>query len=330
MIGKIMKNASFRKTLQYVSSKPGAAMIGGNTAATDLSGLIREFSASKDLRPDVKHPVYHISLSLSYEDLLDNDQFAAIASRYVAGLLLSSEEPQVLDDESHLAERLEEFSEDQLFHYPYSVFRHSDRLHDHVHIVLSRINFVSGEIVSDSFDRYRSQRLIRILEHEHGLVQVPSSWENRGGADTAIVSDAYTGKQCAEKQCAEKQCAERSERLQVLLPGVLALWQYLDSRRASFVDGKKYRLLVRRLKGDSTSFSVYRKENSQDGQGLPQKELLPVLTLTRTNGVAEFDLSDSQIDDQDFESLSSICEQALRIQQEQQNRRLGLGLDLGI
>lgn len=389
MIGKIMKNSSFKKTTQYVLGKPGAVMIGGNMAAYDLSGLTREFLTSRDLRPEIKHPVYHISLSLSRDESLNDERFAAIASRYIAGMILSAKEPDLLDDERRFDERLEKFTEEELPCYLHSVFRHTDRQHDHIHIVASRINLQSGEVVSDSFDRYRSQKLIRILEREFDLVRVPSSWEVGERAETIaqLEMTPVTGKRAAIARLQEyidcaldgsltlssaaekllergvsvdlrqlksgawgisygldgvtvpgyrlgsryslngikrrgvlvsewrdrehiRQRLEQVRRLQKLLPSVLNLWRYLNSRRVSFIDGQNYRLLVQRSKQgqDRGMFVIYRK---QDEGGNEDGKLYQVLALERnadavTKESVEFELSRLRIEGRDFEKLSRL------------------------
>ncbi len=59
----------------------------------------------------------------------------------------------------------------------YLVVRHTDQEHPHIHIVASRINIVTGKVVSDSYDHYRSQSIIRQLEQRYMLTPVASSWD---------------------------------------------------------------------------------------------------------------------------------------------------------
>jgi Relaxase/Mobilisation nuclease domain len=48
--------------------------------------------------------------------------------------------------------------------------------HDHLHIVANAID-VYGERVSDSWDRFKIQPVLRAIEQEYGLQPVPNSWE---------------------------------------------------------------------------------------------------------------------------------------------------------
>jgi hypothetical protein len=56
----------------------------------------------------------------------------------------------------------------------YAVVRHTDRDHDHAHIVASRVR-LDGTTVSDSWDYHRSEAAIRQLEQEYGLRSLHSS-----------------------------------------------------------------------------------------------------------------------------------------------------------
>jgi len=153
MIGKIMRNTSFRRTTAYALGKPGAKRIGGNMAGQTLDVLVREFGMSQSLNPKIQRPVYHVSLGLPYSDSLSDKQFSALADRY-----------------------LELMGFDRYEHSNLQV-RHSDRDHHHIHIIVSRISLRTGLVASDSFDRYRSQAAIRQLETEFNLTPTLSSWE---------------------------------------------------------------------------------------------------------------------------------------------------------
>ena len=59
---------------------------------------------------------------------------------------------------------------------PYVAVRHKDTEHDHVHIVASRVR-PDEKVVSDSFEMYRSQEIMRDFEERLSLTKVRSSWE---------------------------------------------------------------------------------------------------------------------------------------------------------
>lgn len=155
MIANISKGQSFRGVLDYLfSKKQQAELIGGNMLGETARELAAEFKLSRQLNPDIKQPVFHASLSLpkhsDYVEHLDSDRWYQLAADYL--------------------ERIG-FIDNQ-----YVVVRHFDREHDHVHIVAARVK-LDGSLVDDSWERIRSQQVIRELEEEYSLTPVQSSWE---------------------------------------------------------------------------------------------------------------------------------------------------------
>jgi hypothetical protein len=65
----------------------------------------------------------------------------------------------------------------------YVVVRHTDRDHDHAHIVASRVR-LDGTTVSDSWDYRRSEAAIRQLEQDYGLRSLHSSQEQDSRSPT--------------------------------------------------------------------------------------------------------------------------------------------------
>jgi len=149
MIGKQVKGKSFRGVLNYLHDREHSRIIGGNMAGDTPRVMSAEFAVARRLNPQLEKAVYHSSLSLPKDEHLDDETWNAIASEYLAGM---------------------EFVGSQ-----YVVYRHSDRDHDHVHIVASRIRITDGTTVSDSWDYVRSEQLIRELEQEYELTPTVSS-----------------------------------------------------------------------------------------------------------------------------------------------------------
>ena len=149
MIGKQIKGKSFRGVLDYLHSKQESRLIAGNMGGKTPRTLSAEFAVSRQLNPRLAKAVYHSSLSLPKTEHLDDEQWSAIADDYLSGM---------------------EFNDSQ-----YVVYRHSDKDHDHVHIVASRIRITDGTTVNDSWDYVRSEKLIRELENKYELTPTVSS-----------------------------------------------------------------------------------------------------------------------------------------------------------
>ena len=155
MIGKQIKGTGFRGCLNYVLGKKGAYLIGGTMCGQTPEELAAEFTSARQLRPNLKVAVFHASLSVDrtekLEDSEKNDQrWLAIAADYMKTMGFDNNQ--------------------------YTVVKHNDTDHDHVHIVASRIR-LDGSVVDDSWDYYRSQETIRQLEQNYNLEIVAPSWE---------------------------------------------------------------------------------------------------------------------------------------------------------
>jgi hypothetical protein len=207
MIGKVMHNSSFRATTRYVLEKSGATLIGGSIAGESVKELVAEFMWSNDLNPGLKHPVWHMSLSLPHDEHLSDEQFSDLATQYFAGMVLLADDHKLVADRDRFQQRRAEFVLDGLSEYQYLVARHSDQEHDHVHIVASRINLNTGNGVELWRDKTRNQKILRCLEVEYGLTQVQNSWD--------------IGKKVATKGQLERQVVTGDEAVQSRLQGLI-------------------------------------------------------------------------------------------------------------
>ena len=158
MIGKQIKGRGFRGCLNYLFSKPEAELIGGNMAGDNPRTLAAEFKFSRQLNQNVKRPVYHASLSLPHRERLDDSRWNALAADYLKQM---------------------GFTDNQ-----YVLVRHSDREHDHVHVVASRIR-LDGSCVHDGWDYRRSETVLRRLEQDYNLEAVKPSWETERRGKTS-------------------------------------------------------------------------------------------------------------------------------------------------
>ena len=114
--------------------------------------LTAEFMAVRDLNPGIKQPVLHASLSLSPGEELSDEQFKEACETWMEKMGFDLNKNQ------------------------YLIVRHRDTEHEHAHLAINRIDMVSGKVVVDSFERYRSQEIIRQIERNYGLEQVAPSW----------------------------------------------------------------------------------------------------------------------------------------------------------
>ena len=161
MKAKVSRGGGFRGALNYVfdagrkaTGKKKAERVGGNLAGNDPTELSREFAAVRRLRPDVKRPVWHCSLSLPPDERLDSQKWEAVAADFM--------------------ERMG-FDKDNT---PWVAVRHQDTDKDHIHIVASRVG-LDGKVWLGQWEARRVIEATQELEHIHGLTLTPGLGDAR-------------------------------------------------------------------------------------------------------------------------------------------------------
>ncbi|WP_375495363.1 relaxase/mobilization nuclease domain-containing protein, partial [uncultured Nostoc sp.] len=194
MITKVKANKSFRGTTKYVLEKEKAKIIGGNMYGTSTNELVEQFTLSAHLNPQLKDPCYHLMLSVPQTDrTLNDDELANLSQRHFANVIvlsrLQGDESQVKQpdkriSDTKLKELVDEFIESELPAYDFFIARHSDKEHDHTHIVASRVNNLDGKSIRTWNNYAHSEHSARLLEREFQLTPVQSSWESKQKAMT--------------------------------------------------------------------------------------------------------------------------------------------------
>jgi hypothetical protein len=194
MITKVKANKSFRGTTKYVLEKEKAKIIGGNMYGKSTNELAEQFTLSAHLNPQLKDPCYHLMLSVPQTDrTLTDDELANLSQRHFANVIvlsqLKGDEAQVKQPDKRIAdtklkELVDEFIETELPAYDFFIARHSDKEHDHTHIVASRVNNLDGKSIRTWNNYAHSEHSARLLEREFKLTPVQSSWESKQKAMT--------------------------------------------------------------------------------------------------------------------------------------------------
>ncbi|RCJ16996.1 hypothetical protein A6V25_29680 [Nostoc sp. ATCC 53789] len=194
MITKVKANKSFRGTTKYVLEKEKAKIIGGNMYGQSTNELVEQFTLSAHLNPQLKDPCYHLMLSVPKSDrTLNDDKLANLSQRHLASVIvlsrLQGDESQVKQPDKRIAntklkQLVDEFIETELPAYDFFIARHSDKEHDHTHIVASRVNNLDGKSIRTWNNYAHSEHSARLLEREFQLTPVQSSWESKQKAMT--------------------------------------------------------------------------------------------------------------------------------------------------
>lgn len=161
MKAKVSRGGGFRGALNYVfdvgphaTHTKNSERVGGNMAGQAPRELAAEFSAVRQLRPDISRPVWHCSLSLPPGERLSAEEWDAVASDF-----------------------LQHMGFDQAA-TPWVAVRHQDTDKDHIHILLSRVA-LDGKVWHGKWEARRAIEATQELERIHGLVLTPGLGDER-------------------------------------------------------------------------------------------------------------------------------------------------------
>lgn len=145
MIGKVMKRAAFKGCVNYVMNKQDAKLLAADGVLLgNVNNIVQSFNAQRLMKPNIKHPVGHISLSYSPDDekRLTNGAMVTLAKEYMENMGVKDTQ--------------------------YILVRHFDNGNPHVHLVYNRIDN-NGKVISDKNDRYRNEAVCKKLKDKYGL-----------------------------------------------------------------------------------------------------------------------------------------------------------------
>jgi hypothetical protein len=159
MIGSTSRGGGFRGVLDYVFG-PGkhdvpdrARLLVGSMMGMNPRELAAEFGLVRQLRPDCKKPVKHISFSLPPGEHLADSQWLEIGRRKAA----------------------------QEGWDTWCMVEHTDEPHEHFHMIASRIT-QGGQVIRETgFDIAKTEQLCRQVELDFGLRQVASPERSAAG-----------------------------------------------------------------------------------------------------------------------------------------------------
>ncbi len=194
MKAKVTSGKNFKSIINYLfgpggrGKKDRATWIGGIVGSDNPQEMIKEFEKVQQLRPDIniKNPCWHCSLSLTKGEHLSDGQWSNIAEDFMDKM---------------------KFTE----YNPYTVIRHKDTEHDHIHIITSKVPTV-GAAWKDGRDIFRAIAATQELEKEYNLTQTPG----------------YKKRESARATYRERKKAENSG----ITPPRIQLQEYIDEALA--------------------------------------------------------------------------------------------------
>ena len=145
-MAKITKGSSFKGVVKYVIDEKKKTQIldMDGLRLKSLSSVIDGFVTQAGMNGRVSKPVGHISLDFFAQDKekLTNEIMVRITRDYMKRMGITDTQ--------------------------YIIARHFDREHPHIHLVFNRVDN-NGKTISDSNDRYRSEKICKELTKQYGL-----------------------------------------------------------------------------------------------------------------------------------------------------------------
>lgn len=145
---KIVRGAGFRGVVNYIfrheKNEPPGIYVGGTLLDAEPSGITKEFSQTRRLRPDIKKPVWHNSLRLPAGEKISVETWHALADDYMS---------QMGFTELH----------------QWIAVLHDDDEGQHIHIVSCRIDY-QGKVWLGANENLISTKIISSLERKYKLV----------------------------------------------------------------------------------------------------------------------------------------------------------------
>jgi hypothetical protein len=187
MKAKITRGASFVGLLNYILriSKGGVGaedLEDQLLTGTDAKRLAQLMRAVSRLRPDIKKPVWHCSLSLPADERLSNEKWEAVAAEFV--------------------KRMAETEGMNPADLIYKAVRHTDGKYDHIHICLNRVS-LKGKVFLGQREALKAIRITRELEQLYKLTPtatLSSERETKRESDKSRRLREYKGLISPEEQ----------------------------------------------------------------------------------------------------------------------------------
>lgn len=156
---KIIRGRGFRGLLDYALGKDGAEVIGGTVAGQSPPEYAAEFGILRRLRPDVAKPVWHASLSLPPGERMERDDWNMLCNAFLIRMDFDPAGTQ------------------------WVAVRHRDAEHDHVHIIVSRIQS-DGSLWYGQREVFRAIEATQEMEKDFHLTRTKGLERGEGPRET--------------------------------------------------------------------------------------------------------------------------------------------------
>lgn len=246
LISYLLKPASHHMSDPYV--------VGGNVIESFAEALSAEFNTTKLLRPDVSKPVWHNSLRLPCGESLPRTQWKQIADDYMKRMGFS---------ETHLR----------------AYVLHDDGEGQHIHIVASRIDTISGKLYLGKNENLISTRIIQELEKDYQLTRTkgpdalkpPASPAKRKKSRNEAMLEERIGEKCAKTLI--------QEAIDTLLTSQISEDEFVQQLAVQKIKALPNRSSTGKMNGFSFEYANISFKASQLGKKYSWKNLEPFIRI---------------------------------------------------
>jgi hypothetical protein len=144
MISKVVPADSVYHTCRYICNKPGSEVLATDGVREfDYSLMAEDFIHQQQMRPGKQKAFFHGILSFHPTEKPSNETLTKIAGQYLERL-------GIVDTQ-------------------YSIVKHTDRSHLHLHIVANMVDN-NGNVIKDNFTGLRGKKVAQHLTQEYKLI----------------------------------------------------------------------------------------------------------------------------------------------------------------
>ena len=146
MISKVISGKSFGGLCRYLCQDQSRALVLEASGVRDYDHklMAADFEQQRQLNPNLKHPVFHAILSYYPGEEITDEKMKQIAKEYLKELGIRNTQ--------------------------FVIVRHTDRKHQHVHIVVNRVDN-DGKTIKDNWVGLRGKKVAQQLTLKHELIQ---------------------------------------------------------------------------------------------------------------------------------------------------------------
>ena len=273
-ISRFRAAGGFGQSMNYCFREK-ASIIGGNLVPVnefdelerdDAKQVIKDatdaFKLTEFTNPGIQKNYYHVSISLALGEDLSDRLFAEMAYQHAAGIIALSKQPELADQPDALGAEIDRVREEKLSRYQMVVIRHTDKPHNHIHYLQSRVDLESGRAIRSSNERYHAQSVMRLLEDRFQLQRGQNSWDKK------------------QPEAEKKKVREYQQKVADWLKGDIHLLQQLEHCSELELGTFKVARKPKNVElGLDSRTNVYRAEDLEKGQAKHGFAARPALIL---------------------------------------------------